>query len=128
MFMPRLEVQRIIEQAIREKKLLIITYQHVAVDGSTVTRKQAPFDIGTTNPKTSFQNRDNLYVFCCEHIDTKSGMRRPMVHPININHIVAISTTDESFSPAELMDENMRNTGFNYRTWRWAIVPDRGWN
>ena len=127
MFMPRNEVQRVVEQAIRERKVLTIAYQHVALDGNVVTRRQAPFDIGTTNPKTSFQNRDNLYMFCYDHVDPKTGLHKPMVHAININHVASLSILEEVFNPAELMDIHMRNTGFNYRTWRWAILPNRDW-
>lgn len=127
MFLSRTEVQRIIENAIRDRKILKVRYQHVGEDQDIVTRTKAPFDIGTTNPKTYERNKNNLYMFCYDHRDEETGLSKPMVHPISILHVISISETGELFNPSELTDIHRRNTGFNYRTWRWAVVPDRNW-
>ena len=127
MFLSRYEVQRIVEQAIRERKILRITYQHGDKDQQVAARTMAPFDIGTTNLTTYEQNRDNVYMFCFEHVDKKTGLKKPIVHAVNINHVMSASDTGQQFDPVDLTEINKRNTGYDYRRCRWAIVRDRDW-
>ena len=127
MFLTREEVTKKIEDAITNKKVLLIKYQHVAIDDKIVDRKQAPFDIGTTNPKTYESNKDNVYNFCYDHIDEETGTKKQMVHPINIYHIISIEETGENFDENELADINLENMGYDYRDCEFAILPNRNW-
>lgn len=126
MFIPRAEAEQIIIEAIRAKKTLKVTYRHTG-DGATVTRTKAPFDIGTTNAATYHKYRDCSFMFCFDHRDEATRMPKPMVHAINITRIVSIEDTGNNFDPVELTDVNKRNTGYDYRSCRWAVVQDRNW-
>ena len=126
MFMSVPEVTKIIEESILQREILHVRYQHVK-DSEIVDRKMAPFDIGTTNPKTYEQNKDNIYMFCFDHKDEKLNIPKPMVHPIKIYRIVNMKDSGETFDENELADINLRNTGYDYRTCRFALLPDRDW-
>ena len=127
MFLTREEVTKKIKNAIANKKIILVKYQHVSIDDEIVERRQAPFDIGTTNPKTHESNRDNIYNFCYDHIDRKSEIKNQIVHPINIYHIISIEETGENFDEKELANINLENTGYDYRNCEFAILPDRNW-
>lgn len=129
MYLTKLQVKDIIEKAIYNKTILEITYDHTTDDVRRYSRKMAPFDIGTTNPKTYEWNKDNLYVFCYEHIDEKTGYNKPQVHAISSLRIINVVETEEHFDPFELADINKKSSknNYDYRTCKWAIAPDRGW-
>jgi len=97
MFLACTEVLRIIEDAIRHRKILKVTYQHAGDDQDIVTRTKAPFDIGSTNPKTYERNNNNLYTFCFNHKDSKTGLSKPMVHP-SVSYVSCLYPTRESSS------------------------------
>jgi hypothetical protein len=126
-FLARDIVTERIKDAIISRKVLKVCYQHVSTDNEIVERKKAPFDIGTTNPRTYDSNRDNVYLFCYNHIDDKTGQEKEFVHPININHIVSIEETGETFNENELADIHQQNTGYNYRECEFSLLPDRDW-
>lgn len=126
-FIKREEVVEIVEKAITNKETLIITYQHTGGDQDTVTRRKAPFDIGTTNPLKVESNKNNLYAFCYDHLDKEMGLSKPMVHPINIEHIVSIEKDGETFDENELANIHMSNTNYDYRTCEFHLLPERGW-
>jgi hypothetical protein len=126
MFLTREKVIEIISEAIFGKSILNVTYQHMG-DQDVVTRKMAPFDIGTTNQRTIESNKNQLYSFCYDHKDKDSGVENPMVHPINIEHIISIEKTGETFDENELADTHMANSGYDYRKCLFAVMPDRNW-
>jgi hypothetical protein len=126
MVIPVNEVQKIIEDAIINRKVLLVQYQH-ADDKNIVLRKMAPFDIGNTNPKYSEAFKDNAYMFCYDHYDYRLQERRPIVHPIRIDLITSIKLNGQVFDEKELADIHLKNTGYDYRTSIFAILPDRNW-
>lgn len=129
MFLPKQEAIEKITEAILAKKVLLVRYKHVAIDDHVVERRKAPFDIGTTNPKKIEAHKNNAYMFCCDHIDEKTGCKKPIVHSINIEHIISINETGEFFNENELADINFRNTNpsYDYRDCQFAVAPERNW-
>lgn len=126
MFISREDAEETIKQAIYERKKLKVTYQHRG-DGAIVTRTKAPFDIGSTNPRTYHKYRDCAFMFCYEHIDERTGENKPMVHAVNITQIISITESGETFDPNELTDINQRNTNYDYHECGWAVAQDRNW-
>ena len=126
-FLTRENAIEMVKSAILERKTLQITYQHMGKDKDVVSRKMAPIDLGTTNIQTMESNKNNLYCFCYDHIDKETGVSKPMVHPINIEHIVSIEDAGESFDENTIAEINEDNTGYNYRNCQFAIVPERSW-
>ena len=126
MFISVPEVTKKIEESILQREILHVRYQHVK-NSEIVDRKMAPFDIGTTNPKTYEQNKDNIYMFCFDHRDERLNVIKPRVHPIKIDRVVGVKKTGEHFDENELADIHMQNTGYDYRTCRFALLPDRDW-
>lgn len=88
-------VIKIITQAILDKQILSIKYQRVGDCGDIVTRIKAPFDIGTTNLEKIESNKNNLYAYSYNHKDKKTGLIRPMVNAINIQHIISVEPTGD---------------------------------
>lgn len=127
MFLSQSEVIRIIEDAIINKKILKVKYQHTSSDNEIITSIKAPFDLGTTNTKTYYRNKDNLYMFCFNHIDEKTKQKLPIVHPISSLHIMSIAETGQKFDPIELTDINKANNKYDYRTCKWSLIPNRNW-
>ena len=123
--MDRNEVFNIIRETIVKKKILSITYQHVS-DAEIVSHKIAPFDIGTTNPRTFERNKNNVYAYCYDHKD-KNEFPDPKVIAFNINNFLSIKDTDELFDPVELTDKHKAKTGYDYKSCKFAIVPERDW-
>ncbi len=123
--MDRNEVFNIIREAIVKKKILSITYQHVS-DAEIVSHKIAPFDIGTTNPRTFERNKNNVYAYCYDHKD-KNEFPDPKVIAFNINNFLSIKDTGELFDPVELTDKHKAKTGYDYKSCKFAIVPERDW-
>jgi len=127
MFLTKEEVMAKIEDAISNRKILKFTYQHISVDNSIVEHLKAPFDLGTTNPKTYESNKDNAYLFCFDHTDEKSGQKNEIVHPISSTHIISIEETGRFFDENELADKHKQNTGYDYRQCKFALLPNRNW-
>jgi len=123
--MNRNTVVEIIKEAIIKRKILSITYKHVS-DGEIVSHKIAPFDIGTTNPRTFERNKDNVYAYCYDHKD-KDEFLDPKVIAFNINSFLSIKDTGEIFDPVELTDKHRTKTSYDYRNCKFAIVPERDW-
>lgn len=129
MYLTKSQVKSIVEKAIYNKTILEITYDHTTDDIRRFSRNIAPFDLGTSNPKYFERNKDNLYVFCYDHIDEKTNTKKPHVHAISSLHIINLKETDDHFDPVELTDINKKNSKYNYdyRTCKWAIAIDRKW-
>lgn len=131
MYLTRQEVEQIMIEAIINREILMVQYRHVDKTGDIVTRKKAPFDIGSSNPNYDIRNRnkDNVYMFCYDHIDKKTNMNKPFVHPINIDRIISIEKTGGIFDENELADINFKNCGFDYRAndFVFALLPNRNW-
>lgn len=66
-------------------------------------------------------------MFCYDHIDNKTMLRKPIVHPIKIGLIVEISPTGDIFDENQLADINLQNTGYDYRSCNFACIPGRNW-
>lgn len=126
MYMNIDDVKVAIKDAIENRKIVQVKYQHVT-DGIIVERKQAPFDIGTTNPKYIESHRDNIYMFCYDHIDSRTGVPKQMVHPIKMSKTISIIETGANFNENELADIHLQNTGYDYRNCTFAFLPNRNW-
>jgi hypothetical protein len=124
-YLPFQTVKRTIEDAIYNKKILRIKYQN-AKDEINVSLK-APFDIGTTTTENIDKFKNNLYAFCINHKDSKTGLLKPMVHPISALRILSIEDTGEIFDEEKLTTVNLINSKYNYKTCKWAIAKDRKW-
>jgi len=124
-YLPLQTVKNIIEDAIYNKKILKIKYRN-AKDETNVSLK-APFDLGTTTPENIDKFKNNLYAFCIKHKDLKTGLLKPIVHPISAARILSIEDTGDIFDEVELTAVNFRNSNYNYKTCKWAIAKDRGW-
>jgi hypothetical protein len=127
MYLQLYQIKPIIEEAILEKKILIVTYHRVNDTITNRIRTKAPFDLGTTNPKYYERNKNNLYMFCYEHVDEKTGYKKPMVHGISALHILDIKDSGKNFDPIELSKIHYNNTNYDYRTCNFALVPNRNW-
>lgn len=127
-FLQKSTVVNIIQEAIKQKKLVYIEY-YTKGNPELKKRKKAPFDLGSTNPsiKIREKNKDILYMFCFNHTDVKTGRAVPQVHGHSSLDIVRLEILEEKFDPVELTKIHYFNTGFNYQTWKWAIVSDRNW-
>jgi hypothetical protein len=126
MYMSIDAVTAAIKHAIESRKILGVKYQRVQ-DGATVERRKAPFDIGTTNPKYIESHKDNVYMFCYDHVDEKTGMSKQIVHPVKIGKIISIVDTGKNFDENELADIHLHNTGYDYRICTFAFLPKRNW-
>ncbi len=127
MFIPRQEVISTISEAILNKNILLVKYQHTD-DKEIVLHKIAPFDIGSTNPNPNIRKNsdDRLYAFSFTHKDD-SGQSKPMVCAFNINYFIEIQKTDDVFDEVNLAKENQQRTKYDYRTCKFALVPERNW-
>lgn len=127
MYLKMTEIKPIIENAILEKKILIVTYHRMNDLFTKRVRTKAPFDLGTTNPKFFERNKNNLYMYCYEHVDEKTNLKKPMVHGISALHIISIEDAGKNFDPIELTRIHYRNTGYDYRTCNFALAQKRNW-
>lgn len=123
--MDRNEVLNIIKEAISDKKILSVVYQHVS-DKKIVSHRIAPFDIGTTNPRTFEKNKNMLYAYCYDH-KVNNELLDPKVIAFNVNNFISISETGKVFDPIELTDKHRAKTGYDYRNCKFAIMPERDW-
>jgi hypothetical protein len=126
-YLSRDTVREIVADAIIKKLILCIKYQHLWGNNDIVIKEKAPFDLGTTNPKTYQKNKDILYAYCFQHHDEKTGQLNPIVHGINALCIISIEDTGKTFDPIELTKINFKNNNYDYRQCRWALVPNRKW-
>lgn len=122
------EVKQVIEDATKNRKVLRVQYESKEHKG-IVERKMAPFDIGTTSVRYVESYKDNLYMFCYDHIDDKTGQPLQRVHPIRIGKIISILETGEHFNENELADIHKRNDPrqYDYRDCKFAFLPNRNW-
>ena len=112
--------------AIRRKKILRIKYL-CEKNGEIVEHKAAPMDYGTNNPKIRNINEDNLFIWCYDYVNDKTGKIEPILHPIKDYLIVSMEETEIKFNENELTDKIMQKTGLDYRTQGFAFLPDRKW-
>lgn len=119
-------VRTLITEAIESRSILFIKYCHTS-DGEVVDHKIAPFDIGTTNPKTQERNRDNLYAYSYTHKDSKTNLSNPKVCAFNIDSFVEIQDSGEKFDENELARLNQIATKYDYRTCDFNVAKNRGW-
>lgn len=128
MFMSPSRVLAIFEDAIRNRRILKVRYQHMSGEREIVERTMAPFDRGTKRP-------DLIYLFCYEHTDEKTGRHAPQVHPIGLNYVVSMTDIPgRHFDERELTLINRENTKSHfdyYSEWhllrKWGIARDRDW-
>ena len=125
-FIAKSTVRLVISDAILKRSVLNIKYQHTS-DGEIVNHKLAPFDIGSTNPKTSQKNADMLYAYSYTHLNEKTNRLDPKVCAFNINNFIVIDVTEEVFDESELAKLNLEKTRYDYRACNFALVPDRKW-
>lgn len=126
MFLSRSVIQSIIEEAIYLKKLIEIEYY---TKGNPILKKRikAPFDLGTSNPKYYEKNKNQLYLFCFDHKDEKTGLTKPFVHGHDAFGVLKLKILDECFNPEELRLINIRNAHYDYKLCNWAIAKNRNW-
>lgn len=120
-----LVLNQIIE-AIESRSILLIRYQHTS-DGEVVDHRIAPFDIGTTNPKTQERNKDNVYAYSYTHLDSKTNLPSPKVCAFNIESFIDIRESGERFDENELARLNYLATKYDYRTCEFNVAKNRGW-
>lgn len=125
-FLSKAQVISIVSEAIENREILLIEYQHTA-DGEIVNHKIAPFDFGTTNPKTYERNKDNVYAYSYTHIDKKTNRADPKVCPFNVNNFIKMTSTDGTFNENELSRLNQQQTHYDYKTCNFALLPNRNW-
>jgi len=127
-FLSKNTVVETVKKAITDRLVLELIYQRTS-DAEVVTHRIAPFDIGSTNPdpKKRNQNQDNLYAYSYTHVDGKTNRPAPKVCPFNIGHCISLTLTRETFDESELARKNCDATRFDYRVYRFALLPHRHW-
>ncbi len=125
-FMGKMAVVELVTNAIAKRQVLLVTYQHTQ-DGEVVSHRIAPFDIGSTNPRTRERFRNNLYAYSFSHVDGKTDLLDPKVCTFDIEHFISMTPSAETFDEDDLAARNMRATGYDYRTCRFALLPGRHW-
>jgi hypothetical protein len=125
-FLSKAAVAEIVTNAIAKRQVLAVRYQHTD-DGDVVSHRIAPFDIGSTNPRRREQSRNLLFAYSFTHVDRKSGAPDPRVCPFNIEHFLSMAPTGETFDENDLAARHMMATGYDYRGYRFALLPDRHW-
>jgi hypothetical protein len=128
--MNALSVRQLITEAIESRSILLIRYQHTG-DGEVVDHRIAPFDIGTTNPKTQERNKDNVYAYSYSysytHLDSKTNLPSPKVCAFNIDSFIDIRDSGERFDENELARLNQLATNYDYRTCEFNVAKTRRW-
>ena len=124
--MNALSVRQLITEAIESRSILLIRYQHTS-DGEVVDHRVAPFDIGTTNPKTQERNKNNVYAYSYTHLDSKTNLPSPKVCAFNIESFIDIRESGERFDENELARLNHLATNYDYRTCDFNVAKNRGW-
>ena len=122
----RLEVILIVSKAIAERNVLKAIYDHT--DGSErVEHRLAPFDVGSTNPKTAVRFVDALWAYSFTHINDKTGLLEPKVCRFDVNHFVSLMPAGEKFDELQVTLDNKVVTGYDYRDCKFCLLPDRDW-
>lgn len=124
-FLFKRTVAQLIEKAILNREVLSVTYQHKG-DGEIVSHVIAPFDIGTTNPKTRDRFKDNLYAYSYTHLD-EAKRSNPKVCVFNVECFISIEPSGEIFDEVDLAAKNLSATNYDYRSCRFALLPNRNW-
>ncbi len=125
-FLPRTAVVEIVVNAITERQVLLIRYQHTD-DGDVVSHRVAPFDIGSMNLRTKERFRNSLFAYSFTHVDDKTGLPEPKVCVFDIEHFLSMTPSGERFSEDDLAARNRSATGYDYSRCRFALLPDRHW-
>ncbi|HCA56436.1 MAG TPA: hypothetical protein DEP46_00480 [Blastocatellia bacterium] len=120
------DVISVVREAIQDRLVLSVRYQHTD-EKEIVEHKIAPFDIGSTNPKTERQTQNNLYAYSYTRISSNTNLPDPRVVAFNINNFLEIKPTGENFDEVELSKKNFNVTGYDYRYCRFALLPNRDW-
>jgi hypothetical protein len=122
----RMAVVEIVTNAILKRQVLLTRYRHT--DGSeVVSHRLAPFDIGSTTPRNRERFRNRLYAYSFTHRDDNIGAPDPKVCTFDIEHFLSMTPSDETFDENDLAARNRVATGYDYRTCRFALLPDRHW-
>jgi hypothetical protein len=124
--MNALSVRQLITEAIESRSILLIRYQHTS-DGEVVDHRVAPFDIGTTNPKTQERNKNNVYAYSYTHLDSKTNLPSPKVCAFNIESFIDIRESGERFDENEVARLNQLTTNYDYRICDFNVAKNRGW-
>ena len=125
-YLSKSKVIEIVSTAIKERIVLDVTYEHT--DKSEIVIHQiAPFDIGSTNPKTSAQFTDALFAYSFTHIDDKKGSLAPRVCRFDVKNFIRMEFTDDYFNETELTELNLQVTRYDYRNCNFALLPNRDW-
>lgn len=122
----RRTVIAVVEKSISNRQVLSVTYQH-ALDGEIVVHRIAPFDIGSTNPKTKDRFRNTIFAYSFTHVDDKTGRPDPKVCAFSIDQFHLAEPTGDTFNETELAIKNLRVTKYDYRNCNFAILPERDW-
>lgn len=120
------QVINIVSEAITNRRVLAVRYQHTD-DKMVVVHRLAPFDIGTTNPKNIQRFADNLYAYSYTRIDRKTNIADPRVATFNINFFIEMTPTGEIFDETDLSLKNLHATKYDYRSCHFALLPTRNW-
>jgi hypothetical protein len=129
MYLSREIVVELVSEAIEEKKILLVKYEHVK-DEEIVNHKIAPFDIGSSNPdpKLRARNENLLYAYCFTHRDKKrNNAPDPKVVAFDIEHFLEMDFNNEKFDENELSELNLERTKWDYSTYKFALLPARNW-
>lgn len=124
--LPKSTVISLVAESIKERHILQVIYRHTS-DGERVTHNIAPFDIGSTNPRTRARYEETLWAYSYTHIDDKTSRLDPKVCAFNINNFISIDSTGEKFDENDLARRNHLRTGYDYRGCNFALMPDRDW-
>lgn len=125
-FISKSSVFSIVSDAIDKRRILEAEYQHVN-DGEIVRHQLAPFDIGSTNPKTRERFAETLFAFAYTHTDKKTNLSDPRVCSFNINNFTKLVSLDETFDESDLARVHKNKTGYDYRHCKFALLPKRDW-
>ena len=125
-FLPKVAVVGIVANAITERQVLLVRYQHTG-DGDVVSHRIAPFDIGSTNLRTRERFRNSLFAYSFTHVDDKTGLPDPKVCVFDIEHFLSMTPSGETFDEDDLAARNRSATGYDYRICRFALLADRHW-
>lgn len=119
-------IVEIVSEAIQQRQILQATYQHVD-DEEEVRHRLAPFDIGSSNPKTASRFQDNVYAYAYTHRSKESNLLAPRVCAFNIHHFISLFPTGETFDETEVAKLHQQVDRFDYRTYKFALSPGRNW-
>jgi hypothetical protein len=126
MYLPSNQIIEIVSNAINGRAVLTVLYQHTT-DGEVVNHTVAPFDIGSSNPKTAHRFANNLYAFSYTRINDKTHFPDPKVVAFNINNFILMQPNGEIFDESDLCLKNLQTTNYDYRNCRFALLPQRDW-